>query len=168
MMKNTVTVSSINQTIANSVDLIVQRLKKLSTVVLENQPVVSRISNNTWRVFGYYQIVKQDTGYNVTRDFSFVQVFSTFQNALAWCVLDQAEKVSEASSLLTLDSRAANIDQNLQIALATYKKSTDAVQKQVLRARISDDQKQLAYVKQQIVKQVTLAKYLQTTAQHTV
>lgn len=143
-----------------------QSYSKLRNVTLQSLQslstnIIVKIKND-FVVFGRYKISPAEDGYyNLYRNDEWVHDFTNSRNALAYCILENNARITEARHLLEQDKRlqrlAVDIDRQSQIMQTT--KDTD--RKTLMAHRITNSIAIRGDIKIKLRDTIDLAKYCQ-------
>jgi len=151
---NSITMSAASPTFKKFNTLAQQSLASISkNIIVKKQ--------NTYEVFGKFQIRKQEDGFVVFHNDKQINTFYSSRNALSYCIFEKNFKYNESKLLERLDSRLQSKLFDIEVAKNTLTNSKDSFKKFNALARVELYIDETKIIKEQINEVVEKAKYFQ-------
>ena len=146
---------------------VLQKMRELFAKEMERLSVNTIVPSDTGVVaFGRYHIDPYQDLYAVHKHNGSVKTFAAQSHALAWCIADKFSQAATGRKIECLSERYHKLTQDLITFKYKYKQSTDAENKWVLEAKISNCNYALNNVRIQLEKCLSQAKYWQQQEFH--
>ena len=139
--------------------------KKFNTLAQQSLASVSKNiivkKQDTYEVFGKFQILKQEDRFVVYHNNKKVKTFLSSRNALSYCIFENNFKYDQSSLLERLDSTLQSKLFDIEVAKNTLSNSKDSFKKFNALARVELYIDETKIIKEQINEVVEKAKYFQ-------
>jgi hypothetical protein len=123
--------------------------------------VILHCDDNTYEVFGKYQIILQHPGYLVMCHATEVGFFNNTRTALGWCIADKYGDYNLARNLLTLDTKLAYLNNDINARANLADKSQRWEFRESVGTKLETKLINKKFVENHLNKCINLAKYLQ-------
>lgn len=114
-----------------------------------------------YEVFGQFQILKQEDGFDVYHKNKKINTFFSSRNALSYCIFEKYFKYEDSKLLERLDGRLQSKLFDIEVAKNILTTSQDSFKKFNALARVELDIDETKIIKEQINEVVNKAKYFQ-------
>lgn len=118
-------------------------------------------SEKEWVIFDDYKLVQEGNVVDAYKFSKYVSAFSGKQTATAWCILDSNGKKDDARSLKYHDGKRIHFVNNIRFLRNQLSNCHDFDTKEIINAKITNEEHRLNSTKKQIDKLISLAKYFQ-------
>lgn len=107
--------------------------------------------DGSYELFNKYRISQENNLYNVTFNTGFTnKSFSSLRNAVAWCIFDNRNKISQTKRIEHLDKIIAGIDVSIQVHKNLIDKTQELENKLIFVSKLSQEQAK----KKQMIKEM--------------